>query len=96
VLYLKPRKVFIQAESPENGYDDYEPPRYEEAHSYFIEREGHAPEEIRLAKRPLLRFLDDKLPELKRYVAENNLDLSSEKDAVRLLEYYNSLQVGAS
>lgn len=91
VLYFKPRKKFVQAEKPENGYDDYEPPQFVEDNSYLIQRDGKAIEKIRLAKGPLMRYLRDKSAAVKDYVSTYQLDLNSAKDAVQLINYYNSL-----
>ncbi len=92
VLYFKPRKVFVQAEKPEHGYDDFEPPRYEDKHYYLIRRNGKAAESIRLSKGPLLRFLRDKAPELREYIAQQELEFKTQDDALKLINYYNSLK----
>lgn len=91
VLYFKPRKIFVQAEKPEHGYDDYRPPQYVENHTYFIARKGSRPEEIRLAKGPLLRYLRDKAPQLRDYISAQDLDLKTAADAVKLVDHYNRL-----
>lgn len=92
VLYFKPRKVFVQAVKPEHGYDSFEPPRYKEDNFYLIQRNREAAEEIRLAKSPLIRYLRDKAPQLRDFIASKELDLKKEKDAVELINYYNSLK----
>lgn len=92
VLYFKPQKIFVQAEKPEHGYDDFDPPRYEDKHFYLIGRNGKAAEQIRLVKGPLLRFLRDKAPELRDYIARQELEFKTQEDAVKLINYYNSLQ----
>jgi len=91
VLYFKPRKEFIQARKPETGYDDYQPPRYQDDSIYLIQRPGEAATKIRLGKRPLLRFLRDEAPQLKDYLSGQDLDLSTEDGAVELINYYNNL-----
>lgn len=92
VLYFKPRKVFVQAVKPEHGYDSFEPPHYKEDNFYLIQRNGETAEEIRLAKSPLIRYLRDKAPQLRDFIASKELDLKKEKDAVQLINYYNSLK----
>lgn len=92
VLYFKPRKRFVQAEKPENGYDDYEPPKFVADNSFLIQRDGKAIESIRLAKGPLMRYLRDKSDAVKEYVDINELDLKTVEDAVQLINYYNSLK----
>jgi hypothetical protein len=91
ILYFKPRKVFVQAEKPDHGYDSYDPPRYEASHFYLIQRKGETAEEIRFSKGRLLRFLKDKTPELRDYIAQQELKLKTPEDALKLINYYNSL-----
>lgn len=91
VLYFKPRKVFIQAEKPENGYDEYTPPHFAEDHAYYIQVDGEMPEEIHLGKRSLLKHLRHQSKALKRYIEENDLKLATQSGAVDLINYYNSL-----
>jgi hypothetical protein len=91
VLYFKPRKVFVQAQKPETGYDEYIPPKFKDDSTYLIQRKGEAAEEIRLAKGPLIKFLRDKAPQLRKYISSEALDLKDEADATKLIQYYNSL-----
>lgn len=91
VLYFKPRKVFVQAMKPENGYNDYVPPKYKDNHTYFMQRGNATAEEVRLAKGAVLKFLRDKAPAVKKFVSENRLKLKTETEVVQLLNYYNSL-----
>jgi hypothetical protein len=91
ILYFKPRKVFVQAEKPEHGYDSYDPPRFEASHFYLIQKKGETAEEIKFSKGRLLRFLRDKAPELRDYIAQQELKLNTQEDALKLINYYNSL-----
>ena len=91
VLYFKPKKVFVQAQKPENGYADYVPPKYKEDNAYYIRKGTGMAEKIRLAKGPVLKYLRDKAPEVKKYVSENSLSLKTEREVVQLLNYYNTL-----
>lgn len=91
VLYFKPKKTFIQAQKPENGYSDYVPPRYVEDNAYYIRKGNATAEKIRLAKGPVMRYMRDKGTAVKNYVKDNDLSLKSEREVVQLLNYYNSL-----
>jgi hypothetical protein len=91
-LYFKPKKVFVQAEKPDHGYDKFDPPEYKDVSGYYVQRGDQQLEEVRLAKGPLLRFMKDKSPALKKYISEQHLNPKNEKDAVRLINYYNSLK----
>jgi len=93
VLYFRPKKRFSQAEKPDHGYDDYDPPTYKDISSYYIKHGNIAAEEIKLNKRSLLKTLEDKSDDLKIFIQYNNLNLKKKEDAIKLLEYYNSLQI---
>ena len=92
VLLHKPRKMFVQAEKPENGYDTYNPPVYRDVSAYYLQIGSAEPVEIALNKRQLLRNLNQYSASLKQYISDNNLKLKSEAEAIKLLNYYNSLR----
>ncbi len=92
VLYFKPKKVFVQAEKPDNGYDTFDPPVYKDVSGYYLQKGDQPLEAVRLAKGPLLRAMKDKSPALKKYISEQDLNPKNEKEAVRLVNFYNSLR----
>ncbi len=91
-LFLLPRKTFIQAKLPEHGYDSFEPAVYDDTSVYFIQKGIRDPGPIRLATRPLLKFLGGHKSELKAYIKTHGLDITDAGDAVALINYYNSLE----
>ncbi|MFK7811505.1 MAG: hypothetical protein AB8B59_03370 [Maribacter sp.] len=65
--------------------------RYQDASMYFIQKKGKPAEMIRLNQTDLLLTLSDKKAVLTKFIADYHLNLKKEADAVRLVEYYNSL-----
>ncbi|MDC6387315.1 hypothetical protein PP182_01375 [Maribacter sp. PR1] len=90
-LLWKPKKIFVQAENPDHGYDTFSPPTFKDVSRYYIRKEGKPAETFRLSKRSLLKYLDEESKNLKEYIRINNLNLKEEKDVIILIEYYNSL-----
>ncbi len=90
VLFYKPKKEFIQARHPDHGYDTYKPPVYQDASGYFIKIADGPLTPIRLAKGPLLKFLDDRSGKLKHFIRENELDFSSDLAVIQILDHFNT------
>ncbi len=90
-LLWRPKKIFVQAENPDNGYDTFSPPTFKDVSRYYIRKKGKPAETIRLSKRSILKYLDDETKTLKEYIRINNLNLKEEKDVITLVEFYNSL-----
>jgi hypothetical protein len=91
VLYFKPKKQFVQAEKPDHGYDNYDPPTYRNVSSYYLKK-GDAPAKIvKLKKRQFLKQLDTKASILKEFIRKHDLDMGKEGDAIRLVNFYNTL-----
>lgn len=91
VIYFKPKKVFVQAEKPEDGYDTYDPPIYRDVSEYYIKK-GKAPAQlVKLGKRSILKQLGGKTAELKKFISENKLNLNKETDVVKLVVFYNTI-----
>ncbi len=94
VLYFRPRKVFVQAEKPDHGYDVYDPPRYKDDHAYYLQVGSQAPQEIKLSKGSVLRVLRDKAPQLKDFISEMNLKVRTEAEVLAVVKHYNNLVSG--
>ncbi len=90
ILYFRPQKVFVQAEKPENGYDTFDPPTYRDVSGYYLKKGDSPAEPIKLNRRSILKSLGGKTADLKKFVQDHSLNLTKEKDVVRLLNYYNS------
>jgi hypothetical protein len=91
VLYIKPKKVFVQAKKPDNGYGEYTPPHYKDVSGYYLQLGNSLPSPIKLSKRSILNVLGAKHEDLEEYSNRNQLDLRNEKDVVRLFNFYNRI-----
>lgn len=83
---------FREEEPPRTGYDEYQPPRFEEEDpTYFIKMKNDTkPELIKSFRRG--RFLNrfgSLENELKQYMRNNNLRPRREEDLIRFIRYYN-------
>ena len=88
-LYYKPKKVFIQAQSPDHGYHSFSPPHYKDVSVYYLQFGNELPQPVKLSRNTFLNKLADGDTELKEYIRTQELDLRQENDAVKLLGYYN-------
>jgi len=90
ILYYKPRKIFVQAEKPDNGYDTFDPPIYKDVSQYYLKIGSQPLVEITLNKRQLTKYLTNNSNNLKQFIADNDLRLKTEQEVIQLLNYYNS------
>tara|TARA_R110000764_G_scaffold2541_2_gene10615 strand:- start:36 stop:725 length:690 start_codon:yes stop_codon:yes gene_type:complete len=89
-LLKKPKKIFVQAENPENGYDTFKPAKYQDISMYYIQKGDEPAIETKLSKRKILSFLDDSSEILKQYIKKNELNMRLESDIIQLINYYNT------
>jgi hypothetical protein len=64
---------------------------FEEKVEYFLSREDGEIELVKLNQKSFLQILQNKKSELTSYIKAQNLDLSKESDAIKLLIYYESI-----
>ena len=93
ILYFRPKKIFLQAKKPDNGYDTYDPPHYKDVSSYYIKKGDYPAVEVNLSKRNVLKALEDKTVLLKKFIDKYDLNLKDETDVIQLLDYYDTLLV---
>jgi hypothetical protein len=90
-LLVKPKKKFVQAKNPENGYDTFSPAQYLDISMYYMQNGDKPAKEIKLSKKRVLGFLSNHSKILNKYIKENALNMRSKNDIIRLIEYYNTL-----
>jgi hypothetical protein len=91
VLYFKPKKVFIQAKKPDNGYETYMPPYYRDISTYYVQFNNYLLRPIELTRRSFLNMFHSRRPEIEEYARRNELDYRDKRDAVILVNYYNRI-----
>lgn len=92
-LYKIYKVEFYEAEPPSTGYDEYEPPRFEEEDPLFCLKMGDdaRPKEIESFRRnKFLNRFGSLEPELKRFIKDQNIRLRREEDLIRFIRYYNA------
>ncbi|MFX0555441.1 hypothetical protein ACOCEA_01505 [Maribacter sp. CXY002] len=89
-LYFKPKKTFIQAEKPDNGYDTYTPPHYKDISAYYVKTGESPAQEVKLNMRSILKIIGDGNESLKQFIIDYNLNLKKVEDIIRLIEYHNT------
>lgn len=92
ILYYRPKKQFVQAKNPENGYEDYQPPTFLDVSMFYIKKGDKPAEKVSLNKGRILRTLADQKSVLKKFIEEHDLNLNKVEDAAKVLAYYNSIK----
>lgn len=90
-FYFKPKKAFIQAEKPDNGYDTYTPPHYKDISAYYIKIGDGPAQEVKLNKRSILKMIGDSNLNLEQFIKDQNLNLKKVEDIIHLIDYYNAV-----
>ena len=90
-LVFKPKKMFVQAEKPDHGYDTYKPPIYKDISSYYIISGDRPAIKTRLGKKQILNHLTKNKAQVKKFISSEKLNLKKEVDVIELIDYYNSL-----
>lgn len=90
-LLYRPKKEFVQAENPDNGYDVYEPPHYRDVSEYYIKNGDKPAELVKLRKKTILKAIDVNTSLIKPFIKKHKLDLKKVDDLIQLIDYCNSL-----
>jgi len=88
---FKPKKIFVQAQKPDHGYDDFDPPIYKDVSAYYIQDGSNAAIKIRLTKKQILKQFSNHKGKIKNFIAENKIRFNKISDLVKLFDYYNGL-----
>lgn len=91
-LYYKPKKEFVQAKPPENGYHAFRAPEYKDVSAYYLQFDKELPKPVKLSRRDLLQKLNGNVKDLDKYIQVQELNLREEKDVIKLVSYYNRME----
>ncbi len=89
-LYKKTTSVFKEPRKAKSSYDSDTPPSFEKTTKYYLVENGVF-FELPKSRSRILKAMDLKKNEVKKYVKENNLDVFKEADLIKVFTYYDSL-----
>jgi len=92
ILYYRPKKQFVQAKNPENGYEEYQPPTFLDVSLFYIKKGDKPAEKVSLNRGRILRTLADQKSILKKFIEEHDLSLNKVEDVAKVLVYYNTIK----
>jgi len=89
-LYKKHKVRLIQGKfNPLDG--SQQPNRYYKYFEYYLIKSDQS-KKVNLKKKEIVSFLSDKSDDIKNYTKKNKLSYKNEKDVVKILTHYESLQ----
>jgi hypothetical protein len=91
-LYKHHYKTFLEADytgpySADRRYDEYS-----DEHAWYIEPAGREPRKLRPKKKALIQIMESHGREIEEFIKREKPDLKSDRDLIRLVEYYDSLE----
>ncbi|MDV7140277.1 hypothetical protein R3X28_15405 [Maribacter sp. TH_r10] len=90
-LFLRKYKKVKPAQEAKTSFHKATPAKFLAYENYFLKFGNEAPFEIKLKKGKFIKLFPENQDRLKKYIKTNNLNLEEEKDAITLIDYYNSL-----
>lgn len=90
-LYLRKYITIKPAKEAKTSFHTPSPASFIEHEDYFLKFSENAPIEVKLKKNKVLNSFPDNINLLKKYVSKENLSLDNEKDLIKLIEYFNTL-----
>ncbi|GGG32961.1 hypothetical protein GCM10011532_15720 [Christiangramia forsetii] len=86
-IFKKHIKIFTEGEEAINSYTTDKPAKFEDDVKYFIAIDSKMPKEVKLKRRDIIRFFNDK--KVKSYIKDKKLKFRDEDDLYTLAEYLN-------
>jgi len=91
-LYKKTTVKFYQPVEAKTSYDKNKPAEFKHFHTYYLVDKKKSFNELPSNKNKLLKVLSKENKKVKDFAKKNKLNLDKDKDLIRLVSYYNSLQ----
>lgn len=91
-LYKKTKASFHPPSYAKTSYDKDKPAEFKQTNIYFLVDKKGSFFELPSNKNKLLKVLSKENKKVKEFTKINNLNLKVDKDLIRLISYYNSLQ----
>ncbi|HET8803193.1 MAG TPA: hypothetical protein VFM72_01345 [Aequorivita sp.] len=89
-LYKKTKAVFREPQKAETSYARDMPPSFPKTVTYYLVQNGTFLE-MPSSESKILKMMDKKKAEMKKYMKENNIDLDKEADMIKTISYFDSL-----
>ncbi|MAB56155.1 MAG: hypothetical protein CL527_02265 [Aequorivita sp.] len=89
-LYKKDKAEFRQARKAQTSYQQDTPPSFVMQTTYYLVKDGNFLE-MPNSKSRILKMMDSKKSEMKKYIKENDIDLDKEADLIKTIAYFDSL-----
>lgn len=89
-LYKKTKAVYREPKKAETSYARDIPPSFPKTVTYYLVQNGTFLE-MPSSESKILKMMDKKKAEMKKYMKENNIDLDKEQDLIKAISYFDSL-----
>lgn len=89
-LYKKTKAVYREPQKAETSYARDIPPSFPKTVTYYLVQNGTFLE-MPSSESKILKMMDKKKAEMKKYMKENNIDLDKEQDLIKAISYFDSL-----
>jgi len=90
-LYLRNTKSILY-QTPENGYETFEPPRFVLNTQYYLKRKDKPAMPLNdLSRKEVFAVLWEHFTDLRSYARENKLRMRTEGEVIQVLAYYDTL-----
>jgi hypothetical protein len=89
-LYKKTKATFREPQKAQTSYQRDSPPSFPKTVTYYLVQNGTFLE-MPSNKSKILKMMDSKKSEMKKYIKDNNIDLDKEADLVKTIAYFDSL-----
>ncbi|MCG2417768.1 hypothetical protein K8089_01955 [Aequorivita sp. F47161] len=89
-LYKKTKAVFREPQKAKTSYQRDSPPSFPKTVTYYLVQNGVFLE-MPNSKSKILKMMDIKKSEMKKYIKNNDIDLDKEADLIKTITYFDSL-----
>lgn len=89
-LYKKTKATFREPQKAETSYERDTPPSFPKMVTYYLVQNGTFLE-MPNSKSKILKMMDRKKSEMKKYIKDNDIDLDKEADLIKAITYFDSL-----
>lgn len=89
-LYKKTKALYREPQKAQTSYQKDMPPSFPKTVTYYLVQNGTFLE-MPSGKSKILKMMDRKKNEMKKYIKENNIDLDKEGDLIKTISYFDSL-----